>query len=59
METLFAIAVVVLAACGLAIGLVLTGRPPETSCGGLSCIKGVRCEGCPKRAQRDEVADNG
>jgi hypothetical protein len=56
METVLAIAIVVAAAGGLAVGLLLTGRPPETSCGGLACVAGVRCPGCPRNADdRGEV----
>lgn len=47
MEFVFAILIVALAAGGLAVGLVFAGRPPQGSCGGLACINGVRCEGCP------------
>jgi hypothetical protein len=58
METVLAIAIVVAAAGGLAVGLLLTGRPPETSCGGLACVTGARCEGCPWDAdEREEVGD--
>jgi len=49
METLIVIGVFLLAAGGLAVGLVLTGKPPETSCGGLACIGGGQCEVCPRR----------
>jgi len=51
METILAIAVVVAAAGGLAVGLLLKGRPPRTSCGGLACVIGVRCAGCPNNAE--------
>ncbi len=54
METILAIAVVFLAAGGLATGLFLAGRPPETSCGGLACSKGERCMACPRRAHSRE-----
>jgi hypothetical protein len=55
METVFAIGIVALAAAGLAAGLMLTGKPPQTSCGGLDCIGGGQCELCPRRheAQHD------
>jgi hypothetical protein len=58
METVLAIAIVVAAAGGLAVGLLLKGKPPETSCGGLACVTGARCEGCPRNVNdRGEVAD--
>ena len=49
METLLAIGIVALAATGLATGLILMGKPPQTSCGGLDCIGGGQCAVCPKR----------
>jgi len=59
MEMLLAIGIMVLAAGGLAVGLVLTGRPPETSCEGMSCVGGARCEGCPKRREAEAEAHHG
>ena len=53
MEFLAALALVILAFAGLAAGLVIAGRPPQTSCGGLSCEGG--CEACPNRS-REEAA---
>ena len=41
--------VTLLAIGGLALGVIL-GRPPiRGSCGGLACIKGANCAGCPQR----------
>ncbi len=51
MEALLAIAIVTLAATGLAAGLMLTGKPPQTSCGGIDCIGGGQCEICPRRQE--------
>lgn len=51
METLLAIGIVVLAATGLATGLILVGRAPQTSCGGLDCIGGGQCAACPRRGE--------
>ncbi|GKY90143.1 hypothetical protein [Sinisalibacter aestuarii] len=48
MEFLIAVVVVLLAALGLSAGLILTGRPPQNSCGGLACAGGGRCDGCPR-----------
>lgn len=43
---LLAFAIILLAICGLAVG-VLFGRPPlKGSCGGLNCIKGADCGAC-------------
>ncbi len=53
MEALLAIAIVALAAGGLAAGLAFRGRPPQTSCGGMSCVGGEACAGCPNRAGKD------
>ena len=52
---LLAVVVFVLAAGGLALGLILTGKPPETACEGVACLGGERCAGCPKR--KAEQAD--
>lgn len=51
METLFAIGIVALSATGLAAGLMLTGKPPQTSCGGIDCVGGGQCEVCPRRGE--------
>jgi len=49
MEVLFAIAIVTLACAGLATGLLLRGRPPQTACEGVDCVGGGRCDVCPRR----------
>lgn len=49
METALTVLIVIFAAGGLSLGLLLTGKPPETSCDGLACVKGARCAACPKR----------
>ena len=51
MEVLFTVAIMVLAAGGLSVGLMLSGKPPQTSCGGLDCIGGGQCEICPRRGE--------
>lgn len=48
MEFIAALGLFVLAFAGLASGLMLAGRPPRTSCGGLSCEG--RCDACPNKA---------
>jgi len=53
MEFLLAALIVLAAAGGLALGLALTGRPPQTSCGGAACHGGGRCPGCPNREADD------
>jgi len=40
------LAVFLLAALGLGLGLMMGGKPVQGSCGGLSC---GACETCPKR----------
>ncbi len=46
-------AIILLAICGLAVGL-LFGRPPlRGSCGGVTCIRGAACGGC--RVARREL----
>ncbi len=49
MELIAAILLVSLAALGLGAGLVLTGKPPSTSCGGAACEGG--CATCPRRKE--------
>lgn len=51
MELILAVAVMTLAACGIGLGLMLTGRPPS-SCGGQSC--GGRCAVCPRQKEHDD-----
>ncbi|MCR9151907.1 MAG: hypothetical protein NXH83_17205 [Rhodobacteraceae bacterium] len=49
MEFLAALIVFLIAAGGLAAGLWLTGRPPQTACDGADCLGGGRCAACPRR----------
>lgn len=58
MEFLAAFAVFALAFLGLAVGLLITGRPPQGSCGGLACVGGARCDGCPRHATDDREKAN-
>lgn len=52
MEMIFAPVIVLLATAGLALGLILRGRPLHSSCGGMACLPdAVRCAACPKRLQ--------
>ncbi|SDZ40569.1 hypothetical protein SAMN05444004_11355 [Jannaschia faecimaris] len=51
MELILSICIFTLVFGGLALGLVLTGRPPRTACEGVSCIGGGRCDVCPRRLQ--------
>jgi uncharacterized protein len=50
MEFVFALAIFLIAVLGLGAGLMLTGRPLKGSCGGLACVGGASCDGCPRRA---------
>jgi len=50
MEFLFALVIFLAAFLGLAMGLMLTGRPPKGSCGGLACVGGGACDACPRRS---------
>ena len=52
MEFLFAFVVVLFAVFGLGAGLMLTGRPLKGSCGGLACVGGASCDGCPRRTAK-------
>ena len=53
-EFLFATGVMVLAAAGLGLGLVLRGRPPQASCGAMACATGGACDGCPRRRRESQ-----
>ena len=52
MEFVFALGIFLLAFVGLAAGLMLTGRPPQGSCGGLACLGGGACEVCPRKTAK-------
>ena len=48
MTTIFlSIAIVLLSALGLAVGVLFGREPIKGSCGGLACQQGGGCEGCP------------
>lgn len=49
MEFLIAIAIVGLASCGLALGLILGRGPVRTSCGAADATVAGRCADCPLR----------
>lgn len=49
MEFVMAIAIVCLAAGGLATGLALGRGPVKGSCGGTTCVPGAACMGCTQR----------
>ncbi|WP_010137460.1 hypothetical protein [Oceanicola sp. S124] len=55
MELLITLAIFLLAAGGLALGLLFGRGPVQTSCGGASCIKGADCAVCPNRKRGDEA----
>ncbi len=41
-------AIVLLSVGGLALGVIFGREPLRGSCGGLSCIPGTDCAGCPR-----------
>ncbi|MCA8869262.1 MAG: hypothetical protein KDA67_11475 [Rhodobacteraceae bacterium] len=51
MEILLVLIIFFLAIGGLALGLMLGRGPLRGSCGGMSCIKNITCEGCPNREE--------
>ncbi len=52
MEMLFALVIVLLVALCLGLGLLLRGRPLQSSCGGMSCLPdSARCVGCPSKGR--------
>lgn len=56
MEMLFAPVVVLLVALGLGLGLLMRGRPLQSSCGGMSCLPDeAHCAGCPKSSQGAQI----
>lgn len=50
MEILLVLMIFLLAVGGLALGLALGRGPLRGSCGGMSCMKDIACEGCPRRS---------
>ncbi len=57
MELILSIGIFLLVFGGLALGLLIRGRPPQTSCGGLSCLPESRCDGCPHRKKLEHGND--
>lgn len=53
MEIVLPIVIVVLAALGLSVGLIMGRGAPRSACDGLACIGGTRCDGCPHSARKD------
>jgi hypothetical protein len=51
MELIFGTLVFLLAAGGIGLGLALGRGPARGSCGGLSCVAGDACAGCPRRVR--------
>lgn len=51
---ILALAIILISLAGLGLGL-LFGRPAlRGSCGGLSCVSGADCAGCPAHENREE-----
>lgn len=57
MEIVIAVLIVLLSCLGLALGLMLRGKPLQTSCEGVACIGGGQCAVCPRRARAEEAED--
>ena len=55
MEILLSVAVFALVAAGLAVGVMAGRGPLKGSCGGMACLKGEACEGCPNRAGEEKA----
>ncbi|MCL4675114.1 MAG: (Na+)-NQR maturation NqrM [Pararhodobacter sp.] len=51
---LMTLAAILLAFVGLSLGVIFGRAPIKGSCGGLACISGADCAGCPTR---DDAAD--
>ena len=56
MELVFAVAIMVLAAVGLGLGLFFGRGPVQTSCSAAACLPEARCTDCPLRRQTDTGA---
>lgn len=54
MELLFALGIIGLTVAGLALGLMLTGKPPRTACAGVDRLPESRCADCPLRKAEGE-----
>ncbi|MCB1407774.1 MAG: (Na+)-NQR maturation NqrM [Rhodobacteraceae bacterium] len=52
---LMSLAAILLAFVGLSIGVIFGRAPIKGSCGGLSCISGADCAGCPHRDPEEDV----
>lgn len=48
-EMFFALAVILLAVCGLGAGLLLGRGAPQSSCGASACRDDSACDTCPLR----------
>lgn len=46
---LMTLAAILLAFVGLSLGVIFGRAPIKGSCGGLACISGADCAGCPTR----------
>ncbi|SNT73832.1 hypothetical protein SAMN05444959_10612 [Paracoccus seriniphilus] len=53
MEILLGFGIILLAVLGLGLGSLLGRGAVKGSCGGMSCLKDVACEGCPHRHGKD------
>jgi len=49
MEILLALAIILLAVAGLGLSLVIGRGPLKGPCGGIACVRGAACDGCPNR----------
>lgn len=55
METfILAFAIILLAICGLAVGVMAGRAPIQGSCGGLACLKNVDCGVCKARRAMED-----
>lgn len=50
---ILALGLVLLSVAGMAIGVLLRGRPIEGTCGSLCGVKNATCSACPRNNGRD------
>ncbi|MEJ2017613.1 MAG: (Na+)-NQR maturation NqrM [Maritimibacter sp.] len=58
MEFLLVLAMFLIAASAMALGVFFGRKPIQGSCGGMDCIKGYDCEACPNRQNKEHAHEH-